>query len=159
MKGSIFTIMFMLLISTFITAQTEAPVDDDRGWYQGDILAGANTTLDNTSLLNVQFSPVVGYAVTDYDMVTTSIIYADSDGSASYSVQVGYQRAVWLDGLYVGAGLGLVNFTGESNTIINANVGYFAKLGNYWYVSPRLGFETSDGDSNLMTQLTFGFVL
>lgn len=159
----LFTLLFALLFAvTFTFAQdTPTPTADpvDVGWCSGDILAGANTNLNSTTILNTQLSPEIGYAITDNDLVTASFWINSTDDATSQMYQANYSRAVWFPGFYVGVGFAhtITDDTGQS--AYSANAGYFRKLGKYWYVSPRIGFVSSEEVTNVLTQLTFGFVL
>jgi hypothetical protein len=161
MKKMFLLFSFSLLMCTFVASQESdmSTNDPSLGWESGDILAGANTSL-NTTLLQIEFTPTVGYAISDNDLVTASFLVSDVDGESFESFSVGYQRAVWVDGFYIGAGFGRSQLPdSDAVNVLSASSGYFKKLGDYWYVSPVVAFETSDGNTNISTQLTFGFVL
>ena len=158
-KRLLFTLLFTVSLM-FAFTQSVTIEDNDRvGWSQGDVLAGANTTLGGTSIFNAEFSPEVGFALTDIDLVTLSVAYTNVDDVTAQRYQLGYQRSILCDGLYVGVGYGISKANDETQSVFSSNIGYFKTVWDHLYISPRIGLSTSDGDVGINTQLTFGFVL
>ena len=162
------------VMSLFVFALPD-DANSQAGWDQGNVLAGANTSLDNTSVLNLRFSPVVGYAITENDLVTASVAFENDDQTdmTTQFYSVGYQRMLptLLDGIYATVSYGYSSNDLEDNivtpvdesrdvgSILSGGVGYFYRISPYWYVAPSFGVEWTEVSTAMTTNVTFGLVL
>jgi len=128
-------------------------------WEKGDIHIGVNSSLTNQSLQYLSISPVIGYAITDKDLVYGSIMYADSPEVQFYSL--GYARSL-CSVAYAGISGGLSGHTGNWLKHASLDLGLYKELNDWLFISPKISLERyweAVDRTSVTTNITFGIKL
>lgn len=116
---------------------------------QGDLFAGFSD-LSNSSLINLQLTPMIGYAITDHIMVGGQFEAETIDNESNHEFTV-FGNYMLNSPFYAGA---YANYASLSEDVTwGITTGYFARI-NYWLrLAPSINADFSDGDTRVQGRL------